>query len=207
MADKLSVSQNRLEVSCWRPYTACNSQRLHEENQLWFSNSKYFLFIWTKKHFTSEWYQFHYKPWDWESCREKGWKITRIVSLDQLGSRRAMQLLIFLSCLSPRRVKKLQKFINSCLKVGPSANFKHSKSTYNWRELIVLGNVQNHNIRSFGQNARSALLDRGTGAIYDSCRFDIGRFRAEPTNYKFVYTRVMHLHIAVPTITCTLRYA
>ena len=66
-------------------------------------------------------------------------------------------------------------------------------------------NVQNHNIRSFGHNARSALLDRGTGAIYDSCRFDIGRFRAEPTNYKFVYTRVMHLHIAVPTITCTLR--
>ena len=129
MADKLSVSQNRLEVSCWRPYTACNSQRLHEENQLWFSNSKYFLFIWTKKHFTSEWYQFHYKPWDWESCREKGWKITRIVSLDQLGSRRTMQLLIFLSCLSPRRVKKLQKFINSCLKVGHSANFKHSKST------------------------------------------------------------------------------
>ena len=134
-------------------------------------------------------------------------KKTRIVSLDQLGSRRAMQLLIFLSCLSPRRVKKLQKFINSCLKVGHSANFKHSKSTYNWRELIVLGNVQNHNIRSFGHNARSALLDRGTGAIYDSCRFDIGRFRAEPTNYKFVYTRVMHLHIAVPTITCTLRYA
>ena len=105
------------------------------------------------------------------------------------------------------RVKKLQKFINSYLKVGHSANFKHSKSTYNWRELIVLGNVQNHNIRSFGHNARSALLDRGTGAIYDSCRFDIGRFRAEPTNYKFVYTRVMHLHIAVPTITCTLRYA
>ena len=56
-------------------------------------------------------------------------------------------------------------------------------------------------------HAQPALLDRGTGAIYDSCRFDIGRFRAEPTNYKFVYTRVMHLHIAVPTITCTLRYA
>ena len=38
-------------------------------------------------------------------------------------------------------------------------------------------------------------------------RFDIGRFRVEPTNYKFVYTQVTHLHIAVPTITCTLRYA
>ena len=108
MADKLSVSQNSLEVSCWRPCRACNSQRLHEENQLWFSNSKYFRFNWTKKHLISEWYQFHYKPWDWESCHEKGWKIARIVSLDQLGSRRAMQLLIFLSCLSPGRVKKLQ---------------------------------------------------------------------------------------------------
>ena len=201
MADKLSVSQNRLEVSCWRPYTACNSQRLHEENQLWFSNSKYFLFIWTKKHFTSEWYQFHYKPWDWESCREKGWKITRIVSLDQLGSRRAMQLLIFLSCLSPRRVKKLQKFINSCLKVGHSANFKHSKSTYNWR--LNLSSWEMFKIIT------SEALDTMHAQLFliavDSCRFDIGRFRAEPTNYKFVYTRVMHLHIAVPTITCTLR--
>ena len=130
----------------------------------------------------------------------------RLGGLDQLGSRRAMQLLIFLSCLSPGRVKKLQKFINSCLKVGHSANLKHSKSTYNWRELIVQWNVENHNIKSCGHNARSALLDRGTGAIHDSCRFDIGRFRAEPTNYKFVYTRVTHLHIAVPTMTCTLRY-
>ena len=95
-----------------------------------------------------------------------------------------------LSCLSPGRVKKLQKFINSCPKVGHSANLKHSKSTYNWRELIVLWNVQNNNIKSFEHNARSALLDGGTGAIYDSCRFDIGRFRAEPTNYKFVYTQV-----------------
>ena len=28
---------------------------------------------------------------------------------------------------SPRRVKKLQKFINFCLKVGHSANLKHIK--------------------------------------------------------------------------------
>ena len=119
---------------------------------------------------------FHYKPWDCGHCGVKGWKIVRIVSLDQLGSRGALQLLIFLSCLSPGRVKKLQKFINSCLKVGHSANLKHSKSSYNWRKLIVLWNVQNHNIKSFEHNGSSALLDRGTGAIYDSCRFDIGSF-------------------------------
>ena len=37
--------------------------------------------------------------------------------------------LIFSSCLLPGRVKKLQKFINFCLKVGHSANLKLSKST------------------------------------------------------------------------------
>ena len=31
-------------------------QRLHEENQLWFSNSKHFRFYWKKKHFISELY-------------------------------------------------------------------------------------------------------------------------------------------------------
>ena len=34
-----SVPQNSREVSCWRRCTACNSRRLHEENQLRFSNS------------------------------------------------------------------------------------------------------------------------------------------------------------------------
>ena len=37
------------------------------------------------------------------------------------------QLLINSSCLLPGRVKKLQKFISFCLKVGHSANLKHSK--------------------------------------------------------------------------------
>ena len=47
----------------------------------------------------------------------------RIVSLVE------EQLLIFSSCLSPGRVKKLQKFINFSLKVGHSANLKHTEST------------------------------------------------------------------------------
>ena len=82
---------------------ACDSRRLHEENQLRISSSKHFRFYRTKKHFISEWY-FPWKPW---------------------------QLLIF-SSLSPGRVKKLQKFINFCLRVGHSANLKHShmKTTY-----------------------------------------------------------------------------
>ena len=53
----------------WRPYggqvsrkmvakslAACDSSQLHEENQLWFNNSKQFRFYWTKKHFIPEWY-------------------------------------------------------------------------------------------------------------------------------------------------------
>ena len=57
----------------------------------------------------------------------------RIVSLDQLRLGVEEQLLIFsASCLSPGWVKKLQKFINFCLKVGHGSNLKHSKST--WRQ-------------------------------------------------------------------------
>ena len=146
----------------------------------------------------------HYKPWDWESCREKGWKIARIVSLDQLGSRRAMQLLIFLSFLSPGRVKKLQidskvhKILSQKLAIALISNIESlhitEENLSSWEMFKII---------------TSEALDTMHAQLFliavDSCRFDIGRFRAEPTNYKFVYTRVMHLHIAVPTITCTLR--
>ena len=53
----------------------------------------------------------------------------RIVRLDQLRLGVEEQLLIFSSCLTPSGVKKFQKFINFCLKVGHSANLKRSKST------------------------------------------------------------------------------
>ena len=57
------------------------------------------------------------------------------------------ELLIFWSCLSPGRVKKLQMIINFCLKVDHSANLNASKST--WSQLIiVVWNVQNHNLTS-----------------------------------------------------------
>ena len=86
----------------------------------------------------------------------------RIVSLDQLGSWRAIADLFVM--FIPWQVKKLQKFINVCLKVGYSANLKHSKSTR--RQLIAPWKCtkfeQNHNIKSSGHNA---LLDRRTGMI------------------------------------------
>ena len=37
---------------------------------------------------------------------------------------------------------------------------------------------------------------RGKGTIYDSCRFDIGRFRAEPTDLRKVSTSEWHICIS-----------
>ena len=72
--------------------------------------------------------------------------------------------------------QKAWKFINFCLKVGHSANLKHSK--YRWRQLIVLSEM-------YKIITSKALGNRGTGTVYDNCRFDIKRFRAEPTNYEW----------------------
>ena len=88
---------------------------------------KHFHFYWTKKHFISEWYF----PKNHETGSLVVRKDKKIVSLDQLGSRRAIAdlFVMFTRCLLPGRVKKLQKFTNFCLKVGHSANLKRSKST------------------------------------------------------------------------------
>ena len=78
------------------------------------SDSKHFNFDWTTKHFISEWY--------FTKNHEIGGLVMRKVkkSWDSQQNRelKLVQLLIFSSCLSPGRVKKLQKFINLCLKVG-----------------------------------------------------------------------------------------
>ena len=103
-------------------------------------------------------------------------------------------LLIFSSCLLPGRVKKLQKFINFCLKVGHSANLKHSKSTWiPWScdscEMYKISTSWNGNDLwqlSFWYRALSCGADWFT---------------------KGVYIWVTHLHIVVPTVTCSLHYA
>ena len=104
------------------------------------------------------------------------------------------QLPIFLSCLSPEQVKKLQKFINFCLKVGHKANLKISQST--WRHMWLLWNVQIQHIMEWERSATVVVLISGTFVqsrlIYDKC---------------LVYIWVTHLHIVVPTITCSLCYA
>ena len=77
--------------------------------------------------------------------------------------------------------KKLQKFINFCLKVGDSANLKHSKST--WRQRIVLWKVQNHNIKRSGHAHH--FFDRGAGAMdLPQLSFWYRALSCEPNNYK-----------------------
>ena len=113
----------------WRTYgwqMSCSSRRLHEENQLRFSNSKHCRFYWT----TLKTMRLGVLSWGKLNNRET---YGRIMSLDQLESRRAIADLFVM--FFTWRVKKLQKFVNVCLKVGYSANLKHSKST--WRQLIA----------------------------------------------------------------------
>ena len=147
---------------------ACDSWRLCEENQLlWFNNSK--------------------KLWDsWGIMRQNR-------ELGPAWGRRAIIADLFIMFIA-WRVKKLQKFINFCLKVGHSANLKHWKSA--WRqsscdscEMYKISTSRNGNdLRqlSFWYRALSCGADWFT---------------------KGVYIWVTHLHIAVPTITCSLRYA
>ena len=103
------------------------------------------------------------------------------------------QLLIFSSCLLSGRVKKLQKFINFCLKVGHSANLKHSKFTrIPWScdscetcKISTLWNGNDLRQLSFWYQSLSCRANWFT---------------------KGVYIWVTHLHIAVSTITCSLCY-
>ena len=125
----------------------------------------------------------------------KLWDSRQNHELDQLWSRRAILLLIFLSCLSPGWVKKFQKFINFCLKVGCSANSKHSKST---RRLWSCDSCEKYKIST----------SRTPGTIYlrQSSFWYRALSRRADWFTKGVYIWVIHLHIALSTITCSLRY-
>ena len=51
------------------------------------------------------------------------------------------------------------------------------------------------------------LIRERERSIYDSCRFDIGRFRAEPINYERCLHPSNTFAYVVPTITRSLPYA
>ena len=155
--------QNHRKVSYWWHCIACNYQCLHLENQLQFSNSKHSYFIEQrnipfKNDISLKTIRLGVLSREKLKNRENH---GRIASVNQLESRRPIADLFIM--LITWQVKKLWKFVNICLKVGDSANLKCSKST--WRHLSPHGRVQNHNIKSTGHNACSALLDHGTGVI------------------------------------------
>ena len=159
------VSQNRREVSCSLRFTRC----LHEENHLRFSNSKHFRFYWTKKHFISA------CIWYFTKNHEIGSLVVRTVkrSWDSRQNRELRPASRNCwSFLSPGRVKKLQKFVNFCLKVGHSANLKHSKST--WRQSSCASCEMYKISTSRNGNDHSRQLS-----------FWYRRFRAEPTDLRF----------------------
>ena len=82
---------------------------------------------------------------------------------------------------SPGRLKKGSKIHKLLSQRWLIWNISNST----WRQLIVLWKVQNHNVRSSGHNARSALLDRGTGKIYlRQLLFWHRKFSWDPTNYE-----------------------
>ena len=137
-----NVSQNHHMVSFWQ---CCTVNVLYAV--------KTFQFLLNKETFHFRMI-FHKKPWDWESeLWASPWTSLWFEKQDIVD---LFVMFIAWTC------QKLEKFINFCLKVGHSANL-NSKST--WRQLIVLWKVQNHNIKSSGHNACSALLDQGTGTI------------------------------------------
>ena len=173
MADKCLPKPPRSLLSRFSAFT-------HEENHLRFSNSKHFRFYWTKKHFISEWYftknhetMMRLGVLSWEKLKRRETHSNGIVSLEQLRLGVEEQLLIFSSCLSPGRVKKLQKFINFCLKIGHSATLKHSKSTRQSScdscEMYKISTSRNGNdLRglSFWYRALSCLADWFMKGVY-----------------------------------------
>ena len=115
-----------------------------------------FVFYWTKKHFISEW---HFTT---KKNHEIGSLVVRKVkkSWDSRQNRELgveEQLLIFSPCLSPGRVKKLQMFINFCLKVGHRLIW-NIQSPHELRKLIVLRKVQTHNIKLDTMHAQHFLI-------------------------------------------------
>ena len=88
---------------------AWDSRRLHEENQLRFSNSKDFRFYWAKKHSISEWYFTMRLGVLTLNNRETH---VRIVSLDQLGSRRAIaDLFVMFISWTSQKASKVHKLL------------------------------------------------------------------------------------------------
>ena len=129
----------------------------------------------------------------------------RIVSLDQLGGRRAIaDLFVMFIAWTSQKSSNVHKLLSQS---WPYRLIWNIQSAHELRQLIVLWKVQTHNIKLDTMHTQHFLIAERERSIFNTCRFDIGGFRAEPTDYESVHTWVIHSHIAVPRITCSLRYA
>ena len=167
---------------------ACDTRRLHEENQLRFSNSKHFRFYWTKNNFISEWY--------FTKNHEIGSLVVRKVK-KSWDSRQNRELGPALESKTFRHVYGLdesKRFKNFCLKVGHS-NLKHSKSTI--IALWLLRNVQNQHIADRERSTTVVVLIAGafvgSPLIYESCLHLSDTFACRSAhNNLFLTLRVIH---------------
>ena len=166
----------------------CSSRRLHEENQLRFSNSKHCRFYWTMlktmRLGVLSWGHLrknHELRPAWES-KSNCWSFRHVYRLtSQKASKVRKRLSLSVSKLAIVLIWNIQS--------------PHEDN------LLPHGRVQNHNIKSSGHNARSAHRNDRSKTVVVSIS---GAFVRSRLITNGVYTRVTHLHIAVPTITCSL---
>ena len=166
----------------------CNSRRLHGENQLRFSNSKHCRFYWTMlktmRLGVLSWGHLmknHELRPAWES-KSNCWSFR------------------YVYCLTSQRASKVRKRLSLSVSKLAIVLIWNIQSPHE-DNLLPHGRVQNHNIKSSEHNARSAHRNDRSKTVVVSIS---GAFVRSRLITNGVYTRVTHLHIAVPTITCSL---
>ena len=166
----------------------CNSRRLHEENQLRFSNSKHCRFYWTMLK------TMRLGVLSWGHLRKNHELRPAWESKSNCWSFR------YVYCLTSQKASKVRKRLSLSVSKLAIVLIWNIQSPHE-DNLLPHGRVQNHNIKSSGHNARSAHRNDRSKTVVVSIS---GAFVRSRLITNGVYTRVTHLHIAVPTITCSL---
>ena len=156
----------------------CNSRRLHEENQLRFSNSKRCRFYWTMLK------TMRLGVLSWGHLRKNHQLRPAWESKSNCWSFR------YVYCPTSQKASKVRKRLRLSVSKLATVLIWNIQSPHE-DNLSPHGRVQNHNInhqKLWACSALIVLIAERERSIYDSCRFDIGRFRAEPTNSEDVHT-------------------
>ena len=130
--------------------------------------------------------------WEKLKNRETHGRIERIVSSDQLERESKC------NCWSLRHVYRLDE----------SKSFKSAWSSVSKLAIVIIWNIKSPHVNNLYSckrykiitklwaqcTFRTVLIAERERSIYDGSRFDMGRFRAEPTNYERRLNLVTHLH-------------